>query len=216
MTIRVLICDDHPVFRDGLSAMLTASEAFEVIGEAADGAEAIERAQALGPDVIVMDINMPEIDGIEATRQILSHEGGARILVLTMSDDDDSVFAAMRAGALGYVLKGADKDEIRRAAEAVARGEAIFGAAIARRVMAFFAKGPRGGPVPFPELTERERDVLEQAAQGTRNTGIARRLGISEKTVRNHISNIFVKLQVADRAEMVAKARDAGVGEPPS
>ena len=216
MTIRVLICDDHPVFRDGLSAMLTASGTFEVIGEASDGAEAIERASTLVPDVIVMDINMPELDGIEATRRILSNDNGARILMLTMSDDDDSVFAAMRAGALGYVLKGADKDEIRRATDAVARGEAIFGAAIARRAIAFFAQGTRGGPIPFPELTEREREVLEQAAHGTRNTGIARRLGISEKTVRNHVSNIFVKLQVADRAEMVAKARDAGVGDPPN
>jgi DNA-binding NarL/FixJ family response regulator len=215
MSTRVLICDDHPVFRDGLSAMLSSSGGFEVVGEAADGLEAEERAAALKPDVVVMDLNMPGLDGFEAIRRIRARDEQARILVLTMLEDDDSVFASMRAGALGYVLKGADKDQIRRAVNSVARGEAIFGPAIASRVIAFFTTGHRRGPVPFPELTEREREVLEHASQGSRNAAIARRLGISEKTVRNHVSNIFVKLQVADRAEMVAKARDAGIGERP-
>lgn len=212
--IRVLICDDHPVFREGLEALLTSEDAFEVVGSATTGEEAIDMALDLTPDVIVMDLNMPVVGGIEATRRIRASDEDARVLVLTMFEDDDSVFAAMRAGALGYLLKGADREEIVRAMTSVARGEAIFGPAIARRVVGYFSRGG-GNLTPFPELTEREREVLELASQGANNAGIARRLDISEKTVRNHISNIFMKLQVADRAQMIAKARDAGVGERP-
>lgn len=212
MTVTVLICDDHPVFRDGLDAMLSSSPGFEVVGHAATGEEAFEATRRLAPSVIVMDLNMPGIDGIEATRRIVAVDKEAKVLVLTMLEDDDSVFAAMRAGALGYLLKGADKEEIKRTIEGVARGDAIFGAGIARKVMRFLEH--RKGPLsPFPSLTEREAEVLELAAQGTNNAGIARRLGISDKTVRNHVSNVFMKLQVADRAELVAKARDAGIGE---
>lgn len=215
MSIRVLICDDHPVFRDGLATLLSNEEDFEVVGEAATGADSISRALDLSPDVIVMDINMPETNGIEATRRILAEDADARVLILTMFEDDDSVFAAMRAGALGYVLKGAEQGEITRAIASVSRGEAIFGPAVARRVVSFFARGAGSKQSPFPELTDREQEVLELASRGTNNAGVARRLSISEKTVRNHISNIFAKLQVADRAQMIAKARDAGVGEPP-
>lgn len=215
MSIRVLICDDHPVFRDGLGTLLSNEAEFEVIGEASTGTESVSQALKLKPDVIVMDINMPGANGIEATRKILATAEDARILILTMFEDDDSVFAAMRAGALGYVLKGAEQDEITRAIASVARGEAIFGPAVARRVVAFFAQGAGAKQSPFPELTDREQEVLQLAARGTNNAGVARRLGISQKTVRNHISNIFAKLQVADRAQMIAKARDAGVGEPP-
>lgn len=210
----MLICDDHPVFRDGLGALLENQGGFEVVGEAATGDEAIEHARGSRPDVIVMDLNMPGSNGIEATRRILAESSDARILVLTMFQDDDSVFAAMRAGALGYVLKGADQDEIVRAITSVARGEAFFGPAVARRLVSFFARGD-SRPAPFPQLTEREREVLELASRGTNNSSIARRLSLSEKTVRNHISNIFMKLRVADRAELIAKARDAGIGTPP-
>lgn len=212
MTIEILICDDHPVFRDGLEAMLASSPGFDVVGQASSGEEAVEAARRLNPAVVVMDLNMPGIDGIEATRRISAGDEDARILVLTMYEDDDSVFAAVRAGALGYVLKGADKDEIKRAIEAVARGEAIFGSGVARKVIGFLENRARASS-PFPNLTEREAEVLELAAQGTNNAGIARRLGITDKTVRNHVSNVFMKLQVADRAEMVSKARDAGIGE---
>ena len=212
MTIKVLICDDHPVFRDGLDAMLSSSTGFEVVGHAATGEEAVGSFRRLAPSVVIMDLNMPGIDGIEATRRIVAADQDAKVLVLTMLEDDDSVFAAMRAGALGYLLKGADKEEIKRSIQGVARGEAIFGAGIARKVMGFLDhhKNPSR---PFPSLTEREAEILELAAQGTNNAGIARRLGISDKTVRNHVSNIFMKVQVADRAELVAKARDAGIGE---
>lgn len=212
MTITVLICDDHPVFRDGLDAMLSSSAGFEVVGHATTGEEAVELVRELSPSVTVMDLNMPGIDGVEATRRIVAADEEAKVLVLTMLEDDDSVFAAVKAGALGYLLKGADKDEIKRTIEGVARGEAILGAGIARKVRGFLDR-KTGSSSPFPNLTEREVEVLELAAQGANNAGIARRLGISDKTVRNHISNVFMKLQVADRAELVAKARDAGVGE---
>jgi DNA-binding NarL/FixJ family response regulator len=212
--LRVLIADDHPVFRDGLRTLLSSSEGFEVVGDAANGTEAVARALELQPDVVVMDLNMPELDGIEATRALVQASPHMRVLVLTMFDDDDSVFAAMRAGAAGYVLKGADQTEIVRAIRSVGSGEAIFGAPVARRVMAYFSAARKSAqPSPFPELTDRELEVLDLAAGGVNNQGIARRLSISEKTARNHISNIFAKLQVADRAQLIVRAREAGFGE---
>lgn len=210
----VLICDDHPVFRDGLSSLLASANVFEVVGEAASGDEAVALAGELVPDVIVMDLNMPGLSGIEATRAILKNDEDARILVLTMFEDDDSVFAAVRAGALGYVLKGSEQQEIIDAVSLVARGQAVFGPGVARRVISFFSRSS-SGTSPFPNLTAREAEIVEFAAQGLNNAAIARRLSLSEKTVRNNISTIFQKLHVSDRAQLVAKARDAGVGETP-
>ncbi len=214
--IRVLVADDHPVFRYGMRALLSAEPDIELVGEAADGEEAIQLAASLRPDVILMDLNMPGTNGIEATRRIL--EAGPQeevgILMLTMFEDDDSVFAAMRVGARGYVLKGADGTETLRAIRAVARGEAIFGPSIARRLTQYFA-APRQEAVAtraFPELTERERDILALIARGYTNTAIADRLYLSPKTVRNYVSSIFAKLQVADRAEAIVRAREAGLG----
>jgi DNA-binding NarL/FixJ family response regulator len=214
--IRVLVADDHPVFRYGMRALLSAEPDIELVGEATDGEEAIQLAASLRPDVILMDLNMPGTNGIEATRRIL--EAGPQeeigILMLTMFEDDDSVFAAMRVGARGYVLKGADGAETLRAIRAVARGEAIFGPSIARRLTQYFA-APRQEAVAtraFPELTERERDILALIARGYTNTAIADRLYLSPKTVRNYVSSIFAKLQVADRAGAIVRAREAGLG----
>ncbi|MGD9100793.1 MAG: response regulator transcription factor [Anaerolineae bacterium] len=212
--IRILIADDHTLFRDGLSALLNSVPDTEVVGEAATGEEAIAQAASLQPDVILMDIQMPGVNGIEATRRILHTSPHVGVIVVTMFEDDDSVFAAMRAGARGYVLKGADQDEMLRAIRAVARGEALFGAAIAKRLVNFFAAPrPVAPPQVFPELTNREREVLDLIAQGHNNTEIATCLVLSPKTVRNHVSNIFSKLQVADRAEAIIRARDAGLGQ---
>ena len=210
--LRVLLADDHPLFRDGLRSALASLGDTEVVGEAATGEAAIEQALELQPDVVVMDLQMPAVNGIEATRRIVEASPHIGVLVLTMFEDDDSVFAAMRAGARGYVLKGSGQDEIVRAIHAVSSGEAIFGPAIAERLMAFFASGPDGPPPVFPDLTEREREVLELVARGESNQAIARRLVLSEKTVRNHVSNIFTKLQVADRAQAIVRAREAGLG----
>ena len=210
--LRVLVADDHPLFRSGLRSALASLGDTEVVGEAATGETAIERALELQPDVVVMDLQMPAVNGIEATRRIVEASPHMGVLVLTMFEDDDSVFAAMRAGARGYVLKGSGEDEIVRAIHAVAAGEAIFGPAIAQRLMDFFASTPDGPAPAFPDLTEREREVLELIAQGESNRSIARRLFLSEKTVRNHVSNIFTKLQVADRAQAIVSAREAGLG----
>ena len=210
--IRILIADDHPVFRYGLRALLAAEPTTEVIGEATTGEEAIAKASSLQPDVILMDLNMPGINGIEATRRILEMTPHMSILVLTMFDDDDSIFAAMRAGARGYLLKGAEGEETMRAIQAVSSGEAIFSPAIARKLMQYFgARRPTAPPQAFPELTEREREILTLIAQGYTNAAIAEKLVLSPKTVRNHVSNIFSKLQVADRAEAIIRARDAGL-----
>jgi DNA-binding NarL/FixJ family response regulator len=211
--IHILIADDHPLFRDGMHGLLDSVADTEVVGEAASGDEAIALAASLQPDVILMDIKMPGINGIQATREIMHTSPRIRILVITMLEDDDSVFAAMRAGACGYLLKGANQAEILRAIRAVANGEAIFGPGIARRLLGFFtASRPSGPPRIFPELTEREAEVLTLIAQGSSNAEIAEKLTLSLKTVRNHVSNIFSKLQVADRAQAVIRARDAGLG----
>jgi DNA-binding NarL/FixJ family response regulator len=215
--IRILIADDHTLFREGVRALLTATADTEVIGEAADGAEAVALALERQPDIILMDLQMPHVNGVEATRRIMHANPNIGTIVLTMFEDDDSVFSAMRAGARGYILKGADKEEMLRAIRAVARGEALFGASIASRLMAFFgaldARSSSGGaPAPFPELTEREREVLTLIAQGCNNMVIAERLHLSPKTVSNHISSIFNKLQVVDRAQAIVRARKAGLG----
>ena len=210
--IRVLLADDHPLFRQGLRAILAATDDAEVVGEAATGAEAVELALELQPDVVVMDLQMPEVNGIEATRRIVEESPHVGVLVLTMFDDDDSVFAAMRAGAHGYLLKGSAHEETLRAVRAVASGDAIFGPAVAERLMAFFASPHSGPPQAFPELSAREREVLELLARGEGNAAIARRLGITQKTVRNHVSNVFTKLRVADRAQAIVRAREAGLG----
>jgi DNA-binding NarL/FixJ family response regulator len=210
---RVLIADDHTLFREGLRALLNSVPDTEVLGEAATGDEAIARAGELQPDVVLMDIQMPGVNGIEATRRILHTSPHIGVIVVTMFEDDDSVFAAMRAGARGYVLKGADQVEMLRVIRAVARGEALFGPSIAKRLMDFFATPRPAVPAQvFPDLTDREREVLELIAQGHNNTEIAARLILSPKTVRNHVSNVFSKLQVADRAQAIIRAREAGLG----
>ena len=210
--IRVLIAEDNARFRDGLRALLSSAPGFEVAGEVGTGEEAIARARALQPDVVLMDLRMPGLDGIEATRRIVQDSPHIAVLALTMLEDDDSVFAAMRAGARGYLLKGALKAEILRAIQDVASGEAIFGPAVARRLMQYFATvRPPGLAQTFPELTEREGEILVLIAQGRTNPEIAERLCLSLKTVRNHVSNIFSKLQVADRAQAVVRAREAGL-----
>lgn len=211
--IRILVADDHALFRDGLQALFASLEDIEFCGEAADGQQAVAAAAELQPDVVLMDIQMPVINGIEATRQIVATSPHMGVIIVSMLEDDDSVFAAMRAGARGYVLKGADQEHMLRTIRAVAGGEALFGAGIAERLMNFFANLQPGGDYEiFPELTEREHEVLELIAQGKNNKAIARDLTIANKTVRNHVSNIFSKLQVADRAQAIIRAREAGMG----
>ena len=212
--IRLLIADDHPFFRDGLRVLLEATPEMAVVGEAADGDAVIALAERLQPDVILMDLKRPGANGIEATRRILAASPHVAVLVVTMYEDDDSVFAALRAGARGYLLKGADEEELLRAIRGVARGEAIFGPVIARRLLRFFAAPALSAPPPaFPQLTEREREILALVARGCPNLDIAGRLFLSPKTVRNHVSNILSKLQVADRAGAIVRAREAGLGQ---
>jgi DNA-binding NarL/FixJ family response regulator len=211
--IRVLIADDHASFRDGLRRLLTLVPEVEVVGESATGNDTITQAAALQPDIILMDLQMPDLNGVEATRRILEMSPHIGILVLTMFEDDDSVFAAMRTGPRGYLLKGADRGEIGRAIKAVSSGEAIFSPAIAHRLMEYFATvTSQTHRSAFPQLTEREHEVLALIAQGVSNADIAARLHLSAKTVRNHVSNIFNKLQVVDRAHAIILARDAGLG----
>ena len=212
-TIRILIADDHGVVREGLRAVLGSEPDMEVVGEATTGKEVVERAAELRPDVIVMDIQMPDVNGIEATRRIFEVDPDIGVVVLTMFEDDDSVFSAMRAGARGYVLKGAPPSEILKVLRAVAAGEAHFGPEIARRLMSFFSEpSPASTQDIFPELSAREVEILDLIAQGHTNAKIAARLYLSPKTVGNHISHIFTKLQVADRAHAIIRAREAGLG----
>jgi len=213
-TIRVLIADDHNIVREGLRAVLGSEPDMEVVGEAATGEQVVERAAELRPGVILMDLQMPGVNGIEATRRILEINPEIGIVVLTMFEDDDSVFSAMRAGARGYVLKGAPPSEILKVLRAVAAGEAHFGPEIARRLEGFFsAPKPASPEETFPELSAREVEILDLIAQGHSNAKIAARLFVSPKTVGNHISHIFTKLQVADRAHAIIRAREAGLGK---
>lgn len=214
--ITILIADDHPPFRLGLRALLESSEDVLVVGEVGSGTEAVIQAAKLQPDVILMDIQMGAVNGIEATRRILHTSPHIAILILTMFEDDDFVFAALRAGARGYLLKGTLKADLLRAIHSVSSGEAVFGAAIARRLMTYFAEVQRPATVltyAFPELTEREREILMLIANHQSNSEIAEKLNISLKTVRNHVSNIFSKLQVVDRAQAILKAHEAGLGD---
>lgn len=208
----VLIVDDHPMVLSGLRALLETLDGIEVVGEAVDGREAVRLAVSLHPDVVVMDLQMPELDGVEATRQIVERLPGTAVLVLTMHDEDASVFAAIRVGARGYLLKGALQDDVGRAIAAVSRGEAIFGPAVAGRLLHFFAASPEPASLPFPQLTPREREILDLMAGGLTNTEIGERLFLSSKTVSNNVSVIFDKLQVAGRSKAIVQARNAGLG----
>lgn len=220
MSIRVLIADDHVFYREGVRALLSSATDIEAIGEASTGEEAIVRAAELQPDIILMDLKMPGLNGIEATRRILQRQPTVGVLIITMFDDDDSVFAAMRAGARGYLLKDADRDELLRAITAVQRGEAIFSPAIARRMITYFgasrssaaAQASRIEAPEFAELTDREREILNLIAQGHNNSAIAGQLVPSVKTVQNYVSSILSKLQVADRSQAIVRAREAGLG----
>lgn len=210
--IRVAVADDHPVVRDGLRALFASLPDTELVAEATTGREAVRAAVTARPHVLVMDLRMPDLDGTAATAEITRLAPDVAVLVLTMFEDDESVFAAMRAGARGYLVKGASQEEISHAITAVAAGGAIFGAGIARRVLNYFATPPASTEQPFPELTPREREVLDLVAAGLPNATIAQRLGLAGKTIGNHISAIFAKLQVATRAEAIIRARDAGLG----
>ena len=211
--LAVLVADDSDAFRSGLAALLTSVDDVTLAGEATDGDEAIAAALALQPDVVLMDLNMPGRNGIEATRAIVSAAPHIAVLVLTMYEDDDSVFSAVQAGARGYLVKGARQAELLRAVRSVAEGGAVFGPAIARRMVDFFAAAAQAGAAaPFPDLTAREREILDLIARGRANGQIAEQLVLSAKTVRNHVSNIFTKIQVVDRAQAIVKAREAGIG----
>ena len=213
MTVRVVLADDHPVYRFGLRAVLDASPEVEVVGEAADGAELLAQVARCSPDVVLTDLSMPTLSGTAAIDELTRRRPGLGILVLTMHEDDASLFGALRAGARGYLLKGADRDEIVRAVLAVAGGDALYGGAVARRVADALTGTATRTPV-LPELTGREREVLELLAAGLPTGQIARRLGLSDKTVRNHVSAVLTKLQVPDQAAAVSRAREAGMGTP--
>jgi DNA-binding NarL/FixJ family response regulator len=210
-TVRVLIADDHPLFREGMRGRLDRMDDIAVVGEASGGDEAVRLSRELEPHVVLMDIKMPGLNGIEATREILRANPRVGVLMLTMFEDDDSVFAAMRAGARGYLLKDSGGEGVVHAIRAVTSGEAVFGPGVAERIIGFFSV-PRSAQRAFPELTEREEEILVLVARGKSNKEIAAQLFVSVKTVRNHVSNILLKLQVADRAQAVIRARDAGIG----
>ena len=214
VSLRILVVDDHRLFREGLTALLSAADDTEVVGEAGTGTEALARSDELAPDVVLMDIMMPDMNGIEATSRLRAEHPDIEVIMLTMLEDDDSLFAAMCAGAHGYILKGADAAEVLHTVRAVGAGEALFGPAIARRLTTFFqhVEGRGMSVSPFPDLTDREREVLDLIAQGLDNRRIASRLYISGKTVSNHISNIFAKLHLDDRAQAIVVAREAGLG----
>ena len=210
--VRVLVVDDHPVFREGFAALLASIDGVSVVGTAGNGREALAAIAADPPDVVVMDVQMPELDGIEATRQVLADHPGVGVVVLTMSEEDGTVFDAIRAGARGYLLKGAEPEEVVRAITTVAAGGVVFGAVLATRIADFFAAAPSTAMSRFPTLTAREHEVLDLVAAGLNNQQIAQRLYLSQKTVRNHVSAVLAKLQAADRAEAIVRGRDAGLG----
>ncbi|MDQ1669924.1 MAG: hypothetical protein QOE40_1985 [Actinomycetota bacterium] len=213
MLVRILLADDHPVVRSGLRALLGTIEGFEVVGEAADGEAAVRETQLLRPDLVLMDVRMPGLGGVDATRRIRAVAPDTAVLVLTMYDDDATVLTAMQAGARGYLLKGAEQDEIVGAIRAVVMGQAIFGPGIAGRVLDYFAAPPAPTAQPFPQLTAREREILDLLASGLRTAAIAQRMCLSPKTVSNHLTNVFAKLEVADRTEAILQAREGGLGQ---
>jgi DNA-binding NarL/FixJ family response regulator len=212
MAVRVLIADDHPVVRGGLRALIDTLDGLEVVAVVADGDAAVRETLLLCPDVVLMDVQMPGVGGVEATRLIRASAPGTAVLMLTMYDDDTTVFTAMQAGARGYLLKGAEQDEIVAAIHAVAAGQLIFGPGVAARVLRYFATPPAPLPTPFPELTDRELEILDQLAAGRRTAAIAQALYLSPKTVSNHLTSIFAKLEVADRAAAIIRARASGLG----
>jgi DNA-binding NarL/FixJ family response regulator len=218
VTVRVVLADDHPMYRYGLGAVLAQTESVEVVASVGDGAQLLRVAAAHRPDVVVTDLSMPDLDGVEATRRLLKAQPGLAVLVLTMHEDDEHVFAALRAGARGYLVKGAGGEEIARAVVAVASGDAVYGGPVARRIVAFFAGAGDESPGvrAFPDLTPREREILELLASGYRNREIAQTLTMSEKTVRNHVSQVLLKLCVPDRTAAALRAREAGLGTPPN
>lgn len=215
--ITVLIADDHPIYRDGLASLLEPLPDIEVVGRAADGIEAVERARESRPDVVIMDLQMPRLNGIEATRQVLAELPETGVLVITMGEDESTVFSAITAGARGYLLKGADADELVQAIRTVHGGGVVFGASLAQRIARVFAAGPATAapPVVFPELTEREREILDLVATGLPNGEIATQLYLSPKTVRNNVSAILMKLRARDRSAAIVAAREAGLGRRP-
>ena len=217
MTIRVVLADDHPMYRYGLTAILEQADAIDVAASVEDGAALVSAVGEFSPDVVLTDLSMPRFDGVAAITQLLRTHPELPILVLTMHEDDEHVFAALRAGARGYLVKGSDGEEIVRAVRSVASGDAVYGGAVARRIVAFYSGGQLESPVAraFPDLTPREREVLELLAAGCRNHEIARRLGMSEKTVRNHVSQVLTKLQVPDRTAAALKAKESGIGGAP-
>jgi DNA-binding NarL/FixJ family response regulator len=209
--LRVVLVDDHPMFRQGLRTLLE-DLGVSVVAEAADGEAGVAAVVEHRPDVVFMDLQMPGVSGVEATKRLVDLQPDAKVIVLTMVEDDQAVFAAIQVGALGYLLKGAGQEEISRALASVAAGQAVYGAEIARRLRGFFAGGAGTAAQPFPSLSDREREVLALIAEGAANTDIARRLFLSDKTVRNYVSSIFAKIDVAGRPEAIVKAREAGLG----